>query len=122
MAVLAGAALAIANARVDIGRDAAAGQTSIAGTLGADRSWWVATGLLAAALAIALGSLLTTEAIGGGSAPTIAGILLAVGAGVVGLGAALGRARDPARLERAWELQAVGVAAVGLGWVVAIAT
>ena len=44
-AVVAGAALAIANARADVDRDAAAGVTSVATALGPDRAWVVAAGL-----------------------------------------------------------------------------
>ncbi len=47
VAVAAGAALAIANARADLERDVAAGVDSIAVRLGLDRSWAVDAGLLA---------------------------------------------------------------------------
>jgi 4-hydroxybenzoate polyprenyltransferase len=122
MAVLAGAALAVANGRADIARDEAAGRSSIAAALGPGRSWWVATGLLTVALAIALVSL----AVRVGEAPLVAATavvaLVMLGIGLVGAGVVLGRSRSAARLERAWELQAVGVAAVGLGWVLAVGT
>ena len=48
MAMLAGAGLAVANARVDVDTDQAAGTRSVATALGARRSWWVGLALMAA--------------------------------------------------------------------------
>ena len=110
VAVVTGAALAIANARADMERDAAAGVDSVAVRLGRDRSWLLASGLLVAVAAIAL---LTLVAWG---APVAA--ILGAGAGIVGIGIGIGAGRDdrPARLERAWELQAVGVGVLAAAW------
>jgi 4-hydroxybenzoate polyprenyltransferase len=114
VAVVAGAALAIANARADLERDAAAGVDSVAVRLGLDRSWAMATGLLAGVVAAALVTLVRGEA----SAGTIA---VAAGAGVlIAVGSGLGRRGDGARRERAWQLQAIGVALLAAAWLAGI--
>jgi len=110
VAVIAGAALAIANARADAERDAAAGVVSVATRLGPQRSWAVNAGLLAVVVGLAIGTLVAR------AAPPAA-TLGAVGAGlVIGLGAAIGRGADSARRERAWELEAVGVGLLAAAW------
>ncbi len=101
MAVLAGGALAIANARADVEQDLASGTASIATHLGSDRAWLVHAGAWALVIVIAIGWLLGADvaavrilpvvAIGG----LLAGVILA------------GRVGDPARRERAWQGEAV---------------
>jgi 4-hydroxybenzoate polyprenyltransferase len=108
-AVVTGAALAIANARADAVRDQAAGIESVALRLGPERSWRVASALLLGVAFVALVTLLAW-----GAPPAIGGVI--AGAGIVGIGIDAGRSRDPARLERAWELQAVGVAVLAAAW------
>jgi 4-hydroxybenzoate polyprenyltransferase len=109
-AVLAGAALAIANARADIERDRAAGLESVAIRLGSRGAWGVGAVLLAIVASVALGSAW----LAGASAQAI---FACVGAAVVlGAGVILGRGSSPARRERAWEVQAVGVALLGAAW------
>ena len=110
VAVIAGAALAIANTRADAERDAAAGVDSVATRLGLERSWALHAGLLAVVVALAIATL-----VAGTAQP--AALLGAVGAGlVIGLGVALGRRADSVRRERAWELEAVGVALLAAAW------
>jgi 4-hydroxybenzoate polyprenyltransferase len=110
VAVVAGAALAVANARADAERDAAAGVDSVATRLGPERSWAIHAGLLAVVLGLAIATLVAA------AAPPAA-LLGAVGAGVViGLGVALGRVADSARRERAWELEAIGVGLLAAAW------
>jgi 4-hydroxybenzoate polyprenyltransferase len=110
VAVVTGAALAIANARADTQRDTAAGIDSVAICLGPDRSWLIASGLLLAVALIAIATLLAWNAPG----PTI---LAAIGGVVViGVGIGMGRGSRPPRLERAWELQAVGVGVLAAAW------
>lgn len=110
VAVIAGAALAIANARADAERDAAAGVESIATRLGPERAWAVNAVLLAVVVGLAFATLLAR------AAPPAA-LLGAIGAGLtVGLGVLLGRRADSARRERAWELEAVGVALLAAAW------
>ena len=110
VAVIAGAALAIANARADAERDAAAGVDSVATRLGLERSWALYKG--------ADPDLVGVEFwVPPFLRPPPAALLGAVGAGlVIGLGVALGRVADSARRERAWELEAVGVASLAAAW------
>ncbi len=54
MAVLAGAGLAIANARVDVEDDTRAGVASVATALGPDRAWWINAALMAAATGLGI--------------------------------------------------------------------
>lgn len=121
--VLAGAGLAVANGLVDIERDTRAGRRAVAVALGPRRGWIAQTVALAGAAALAVliapavpsavanpGGIdlellrtLRTAGIGLGVA------LLTVGAVVLALG-------RPSVRERGWELEAVGVASLGLGW------
>jgi 4-hydroxybenzoate polyprenyltransferase len=117
VAVVGGAALAIANARADSERDAAAGVESVALRLGERRSWAVNAGLLVAVVAAAIVSLAVA---GEAAAWTRA---LAFGAGVViGAGIVLGWTGDSTRRERAWELEAVGLGLLAVAWLAGIRT
>lgn len=108
-AFVAGAGLAIANARADVERDESVGVDSVALRLGSDRAWSVNAVLLGAVVVAALLTL------GGGS--TVGGWLALVGAFVViGLGVLIGRRGDASRRERAWELEAIGVGLLAAAW------
>jgi 4-hydroxybenzoate polyprenyltransferase len=110
VAVIAGAALAVANARADVERDAAAGVDSVATRLGIDRSWAVNAGLLGVVIFLAAATLIAQ------GAPPLA-LLGALGAAVaIGIGIVLGRHADSAGRERAWELEAVGVGLLAAVW------
>jgi geranylgeranylglycerol-phosphate geranylgeranyltransferase len=110
VAFVAGAGLAIANARADLDRDTAAGVDSVAVRLGLQRSWVFHVVLLAFVVAAAV---MTHQA----SAAALAPVLGALGAGaVIAIGALLGRGASSARRERAWELEAVGVALLAVAW------
>ncbi len=115
-AVLTGAALAIANSRADLERDAAAGLDSVANRLGPARAWSVPAVLLAVVVLVALVSLWLE-----GGPPVAMGS--AIGAGLV-IGAGVGWAHaptsPPARRERAWEIQAVGVALLAAAWLAGV--
>ena len=111
MAVLAGAGLAVANARADLDVDAAAGTTSVATRLGPRWSWWVDLALLGGATVLGF----TVVGRSGWSAPTIA--LVIVGTALVGAGLLLGRRAAPDARRRAWEVQAIGAAIAATGWV-----
>ena len=111
MAALAGAALAIANARVDIDGDRAAGTRSVATALGDERSWWVGTVLFGAATFIGVVFVGQTS----WAWPEVA--LVVVGTGAVGVGAVLGRSGGHGARRRAWEAQAIGAAIAAAGWV-----
>ncbi len=132
-AVLAGAALALANGLVDLERDARVARRTIAVDLGPARAWAIHAGLfvVVAVLAVfvapgvpATPSPAGTGPLGGPGASGVsldtlrllrnAGVVL--GIALVGLGALVLRSARPGVRERGWELEAVGVAGVGLGW------
>ncbi len=115
MAVLAGAGIAVANARADLDRDRAAGVDSVAGRLGDRRAWAVNAALLAVVIAIALGSMW------GRSAPTLE-VAAAIGSGVViGLGVVAGYRAGPRGRQCAWEIQAIGLGMLAAAWLVGAA-
>jgi 4-hydroxybenzoate polyprenyltransferase len=111
VAFVAGAALAVANARADAGRDAAAGVDSVAVRLGPRRAEAVNAVLVVAAL---LAAIVTRIPAGRGSP----GPLIAVmGASlVVAAGLAIGHDGGSQRLERAWELESVGFGLLAAAW------
>ncbi len=114
MAVLAGAGIAVANARADLDRDRAAGVDSVAIRLGDRRAWVVNTVLLAVVVAIALGSMW------GRSASTFE-IAAAIGAGmVIGLGIVAGYRSGPRGRQRAWETQAIGLGLLAAAWLAGV--
>jgi 4-hydroxybenzoate polyprenyltransferase len=114
-AVLAGAALALGNALVDLERDREAGTASIAGSLGQERTWLVGALLFGGVGLAALGSLGALNAAHGrGLAITI------VGLGVVVTGVIVARDRSADRRERGWELEALGTGLLAVGWVGAL--
>ncbi len=114
MGVLAGAALAIANARVDLDADRASGTASIATRLGEERAWWVHAGLWAATVVMAVAWLVAVSAPAAG----VAGVLVMA---VVLLGVVL-RARGPAGRRRrwAWELEAIIGSTALVAWLIAV--
>jgi 4-hydroxybenzoate polyprenyltransferase len=114
MAVLAGAALAIANARADLERDRAAGGVSIATRLGLQGSWRLQAGLWSATAVVALGWLVSH-----GTEP-LALALVAASAGLIGALVLWSRDRSPADRERAWEFEAVVAALALVIWLLAV--
>jgi len=109
-AVAAGAGLAIANARADLERDLDAGLDSVAIRLGPGRAWAIETTLLLGVIAVAVAS------IGARSGVSI-GLVAVIGtASVVVAGLAYGRRGSPARRERGWEVEAIGVALLAVAW------
>ena len=113
MAMLAGAALAIANARADVERDVAAGTVSIATRLGLEGSWRLHAALWVLTLVAGLGSLVF-RAVGLGQI-----VLVAAAAGLIGAAVAWSRHAPPAARERAWQFEAVAAALALLGWLAA---
>jgi 4-hydroxybenzoate polyprenyltransferase len=111
MAVAAGAGLAIANARADLGADRAAGTRSVATALGAERAWWV--GVACMTLATGIGVIAADRT---GWQP-VAVVLVVAGTAVVAIGLLAGRRADAGTQRRAWEAQAVGAAIAATGWV-----
>jgi 4-hydroxybenzoate polyprenyltransferase len=115
LASVAGAAVAISNALVDVDRDRAARTMTPAVVLGPPRAW-----RLLAALQLILGAaaLSSLAALGGGGL----GVVLAVaGVGLAWLGVGVQRDVSASIRERGWELQAVGIATLAAGWVLALA-
>ena len=131
-AVVAGAALALANGLVDVERDVRTGRPAAAVALGAERAWLLHVLLLVAVSVIAVfvaPSSPTDPGVptdpgrtsSGGVVPLAALAWLrtwAVGLGIaaLGCGAAALRARRPGIRERGWELEALGFACAGIGW------
>ena len=111
VAVAAGAALAIGNARADVERDAASGVASIAIALGPRRAWAVQVVILAAVGVVAVGSAAPWR--GAAARPGRPDRRRRPGPP---LAAAASRDLRPAALERAWEVEAIGVAALGVAW------
>lgn len=109
-AMAAGAGLAIANASADMERDAAAGLDSVALRLGSERAWAIQAALLAAVASVALGSLWLR------AASPLALAAMAGATVVIAIGLSLGRGGQADRRERAWELEAVGVAILAGAW------
>jgi 4-hydroxybenzoate polyprenyltransferase len=116
--MLAGGGLAVGNALADLEVDRLAGSPSVAVRLGRVPAWRLHALGLGGAAALALASRAP-------DAPPVAIALLAGGAVLlaIGLGALAftshATTSRPTRL--AWQLEAVGVAALGVGWVVALA-
>jgi 4-hydroxybenzoate polyprenyltransferase len=113
-AVAAGAALAIANALADIERDRAAGTASIAMALGPERAWAVEAALVTA---IVLAAVVSAWIL---AAPGARGLLVAFAGCLPLVGLAMGRGGGADRRERAWQLEAIGIAAVGVAWIWAL--
>jgi 4-hydroxybenzoate polyprenyltransferase len=115
MTMLAGAALAIANARADLERDVAAGTVSVATRLGIEGSWRLHVALWFLVLIVGLGSL-AFRGVG------LVQILPAVAAaGLIGTAVAWSRDGRPAARERAWQFEAAGGGLALLGWLAAAA-
>jgi 4-hydroxybenzoate polyprenyltransferase len=113
-AAIAGSALAIANARADLERDADAGARSVAVTLGAEGSWRLHAVLWVVVVAIAMGWLV---AIGSDARAVLA---VSAAAGLVLVGVVVGRQGSPARRERAWEIESIAGVALAVTWLVAV--
>ena len=113
-AMVAGAALALANLLADIERDRAAGAETAATRLGAERAWLVCAVLHAVVVTTAAISLAALEGRGAGVIAVAAGVLVAA------TGLVIGRGGPPERRELAWEVQAIGLGAVAAGWVAAV--
>jgi 4-hydroxybenzoate polyprenyltransferase len=114
-AVAAGAALAIANSLVDVDRDRDANVSSVAIALGEGRARVIGIVLLCA---IALAAATSTLASGGGPTATLIVGLLGC---VPPVAAGLARHRDPRGRELAWTAQAIGLGALAIAWIEAIA-
>ncbi len=124
--VLAGGALMVGNGLVDVERDAPAGKATVVVRFGPRRAWLAHAVALAVAVALALSLAPGGEAGasdgGGGTGPTI--LLLAqartfgvpLGCALIAVGAWLLTLPRASVRERGWELEAIGTAVLGLGW------
>ncbi len=114
VAMLAGTALAIGNALVDVERDRAAGISSIAVALGA-----VTAGRLASALfgTIWIATIGTAAQAGPGS-PALA--VIAVAGAVPAAASVAARNAGPGGRERAWQAEAVGLAILAAAWLAVV--
>jgi 4-hydroxybenzoate polyprenyltransferase len=116
--MLAGGGLAVGNALADFDADAASGTSTIATRLGRRRAGWAHATALAGAAALAVGAL-------PGGASTLAIGLVVAGTALLagGIGAVVGSVTPPMawRARLGWQLEAVGVAVLGVGWVLALA-
>lgn len=114
-AVLAGFGLALGNGLVDIERDAATGRRGIVVVVGPSLAWLVHAAALG--LVVVLAVLLAPLAAGStGALGTLRSAGVPLGGAVIAIGAVASRARSPRVRERGWELEAVGVGAVGIAW------
>jgi 4-hydroxybenzoate polyprenyltransferase len=113
-AVLAGAALAIGNALVDVERDRAAGISSVAVALGERAAARLGVGLVGVVWALAVAAAAWSGA-GGGLIAAIG----AVGLVPVAAAALAGRAASDRR-ERLWQAEAVGLAVLAAIWIAAV--
>lgn len=114
----AGAALAIANAIVDIERDKAAGSGSIARALGPGRASGLVVALHTVVALLAVGTAVTLGAPAGWIVAIVAAALAPLGGAVFGVVAAI-RLGASSR-ELAWEIQAVGTGLLAVAWVSAL--
>jgi len=127
IAMLAGAALLVGNGVVDVERDALAGKATLAVRIGRRPAWLAhAAAFLIAVLAVlALAPTVpaTVTSVAGSSDMDVVAAFRALRSLGVPLGALaivagvelLGAAR-PSLRERGWELEGIGTAVVGLGW------
>jgi 4-hydroxybenzoate polyprenyltransferase len=116
LAVLGGAALALANELADDERDRGVGVRTSVGALGPERAWRLGAGLQAGVSVIAAGSLLVT------GAPVVA---LGAADGAIALlmvGLVLGRSQRPSTRERGWEVQAIGLGCLAIAWLGGLAS
>ena len=114
IAAVEGAALAIANAVVDLERDRASGSHSIAVRLGAVPSALAVLGLQLLVAVLAAGTAMVAGAPGGWLAATVLASAVPLGGAL--LGAASSMRSGPALREVAWEVQAVGAGLLAVSW------
>lgn len=112
--ILAGAALAIANALADLERDLDAGSSSVAVVLGRATAWRVHAWLLVVVVATAFGGLLAFGASGLGVGTAVGAALL------LAAGATIARSPSASARERGWEIEAIAVALLAAAWLTVV--
>jgi 4-hydroxybenzoate polyprenyltransferase len=123
VAILAGAGVAIGNGVVDVDRDRGARRAAVAVRLGRRWAWGIHAALLATVIGLAFVLVPFPE-----RTPLLPGTFdifqragLFLGSAVLALGVVLvGNPKARVR-ERGWELEAVGVATLGISWLAAVA-
>jgi 4-hydroxybenzoate polyprenyltransferase len=110
LAIVGGAALALANELADDERDRRVGVRTSVGVLGVERAWRLGAGLQVAVSLVAAGSLV----VGGAPIPALGAADGSIALIMVGL--ALGRSQKPGTRERGWEVQAIGLGCLALAW------
>jgi 4-hydroxybenzoate polyprenyltransferase len=121
IAMVAGAALLVGNGVVDAERDALAGKTTLAVRIGRRRAWLAHATAFSIALIAAL-LLAPAPPVGGQDSGLRAGlrVLRVVAVPLGGLAIVVGvwlvSLARPTIRERGWELEAIGTAVLGLGW------
>ena len=110
MAVIGGAALALANELADAERDRAADVQTAVGSLGRERAWRISLGLEAIVALVAGGSLVldAAPAVAIGAADGSIALLM--------IGLALSRSPLASTRERGWEAQAIALGCLALAW------
>jgi 4-hydroxybenzoate polyprenyltransferase len=116
MSVLAGTTLALANAYSDLDRDRRSGVTSIAVYLGSRRTVTFNAGLLLIVQIVAGATTIAASGAPGLVAAEIVGCVLGW------LGLALAAVDDNRLRPLVWELQAIGVALLGIAWLATLAS
>ena len=121
--LLAGAGLGIGNGIVDLERDAPVGKATIAVRIGRNRAWATHAGAFGVAIGIAV--LFAPEGPSTAGAEILPGVRwagLPLGAAAIAGGAGLLALRRASVRERGWELEAIGTAVLGLGWLAGLAS
>ena len=122
IAMLAGGALLVANGVVDVERDALAGKATVAVRIGRRRAWLAHAVTMAIAVVLALILAPTAPEVAGqdlGGSVALRALRTAgvpLGALAIVAGAWLLGSARPGHRERGWELEAIGTAVLGLGW------
>lgn len=115
VAAMAGAALALANAYGDLGKDRRSGAATVATRLGSRRTLLANAALLAIVHVVALATTVAIE-----EAPFLL-VAEGIGCALGWLGFGLAAAGDRAR-PFVWEVQAIGVAVLGAGWLASLSS
>ncbi len=115
VAMVAGTALALGNAAVDVERDQAAGVASVATALGRRRAARMAAALTVSVAGVALISLIAI------AAPAAMLLVVVLGGGVATGGALEILHSRPTRRERGWKVQGIGLALLAAGWLGGVA-
>jgi len=127
LAMVAGGALLVANGLVDVERDVLAGKRTVAVRIGWRRAWLAHLGAMVIVVILALQLAPAVGGVVAGAGPAAEAMRLLrtfgvpVGALMLIAGAEMVSARRPGLRERAWELEAIGTAVLGLGWLAGMA-